>query len=227
MSEELGADDRLVAFMQYLRVLAVVLLTPALAALAFSSGHGSRPELAGLPFGGSTTGWLLTLGVAAAGALLAERFRMPGGRLLGPMVLGAAVSVAVPGGFDAPPVLRELAFAVIGLQVGLRFTADTARQVGTLIVPVLAGILGMVLGCFGLAAAVAASTSIPLADAYLATTPGGLIAVAAVALDTGADVTFVVAEQTLRLVVMVAVAPLVVRFVARRMNVIATLDRKL
>ena len=39
MARELGADDRLVAFMQYLRVLVVVLLTPLLVAVAFP-GHG-------------------------------------------------------------------------------------------------------------------------------------------------------------------------------------------
>ena len=33
ISGELGADDRLVAFMQYLRVLLIVLLTPVLVAL--------------------------------------------------------------------------------------------------------------------------------------------------------------------------------------------------
>ena len=40
MAGELGADDRLVAFMQYLRVLVVVLLTPLLVAVAFP-GHGA------------------------------------------------------------------------------------------------------------------------------------------------------------------------------------------
>ena len=39
MSGELGADDRLVAFMQYLRVLVVVLLTPVGIAVLFGSPH--------------------------------------------------------------------------------------------------------------------------------------------------------------------------------------------
>src|SRR4051812_14406875 len=39
MSDELGGDDRLVAFMQYLRVLVVVVLTPAIAAL--TGGHAA------------------------------------------------------------------------------------------------------------------------------------------------------------------------------------------
>src|SRR5262245_48773561 len=39
MADDLGGDDRLVAFMQYLRVLVVVLLTPILIA-AFGGGSG-------------------------------------------------------------------------------------------------------------------------------------------------------------------------------------------
>ena len=41
MSGDLGADDRLVAFMQYLRVLIVVLLTPIGIAIFFGSGDGT------------------------------------------------------------------------------------------------------------------------------------------------------------------------------------------
>jgi uncharacterized protein len=56
---------------------------------------------------------------------------------------------------------------------------------------------------------------VSLLDAYLATTPGGLYAVLAAAFGTGADTTFVIAVQTLRLFVMVLLAPLVVRRLVR------------
>ena len=64
------------------------------------------------------------------------------------------MSLAVPGGsFDVPPPLRETAFALIGLQVGLRFTVATVREVGRLVVPVLLCIGGLLVACFGLAVA--------------------------------------------------------------------------
>jgi hypothetical protein len=50
-----------------------------------------------------------------------------------------------------------------------------------------------------------------LVDAYLATTPGGLFAVLAVAFGAGANTTFILAVQALRLLVMVLLAPVVVR----------------
>ena len=58
-------------------------------------------------------------------------------------------------------------------------------------------------------------TSATLLDSYLATTPGGLYAVLAVAYGSNADTTFIVAVQTLRVVAMVLLAPLAVRWLLR------------
>ena len=104
----------------------------------------------------------------------------------------------------------------IGLQVGLRFTMATVRQVGRLIVPVLAALVGLLVACFGLAVVLAATTSVSLLDAYLATTPGGLYAVLAVAVGADANTTFIVAVQGLRLLVMVLLAPAAVRLLVGR-----------
>jgi uncharacterized protein len=71
------------------------------------------------------------------------------------------------------------------------------------------------LACFGLAVLLAATSPATLLDAYLATTPGGLFAVVAAAFGTGADTTFIVAVQTIRLLVMVLLAPLTVRWASR------------
>src|SRR3954470_21117833 len=83
MADDLGGDDRLVAFMQYLRVLVVVLLTPVLIA-AFGGGGGSAPAAQEAVFG-VVQGWLLTAGIGLGAALLARRVNVPAGTLLGPM----------------------------------------------------------------------------------------------------------------------------------------------
>jgi len=216
MADELGADDRLVAFMQYLRVLVVVLLTPVVIAVAFPGHHGGEAPGAGAPILGDLKGWLLTVAIAVAGTVVARRLRVPAATLLGPMILSAVVVLAIPDGrFTVPPLARESAFALIGLQVGLRFTLATVREVGRLIVPVLINILGLMAACFLLALVLAATTSEDLIDSYLATTPGGLYAVLAVGFGAGADTTFVLGVQTLRVLVMVLVAPLVVRRLVR------------
>jgi uncharacterized membrane protein AbrB (regulator of aidB expression) len=52
-------------------------------------------------------------------------------------------------------------------------------------------------------------------DGYLATTPGGMVTVLAVASGSGADSTFVLVVQVLRMVVMVLSAPLLARWLGR------------
>jgi len=217
MAHELGADDRLVAFMQYVRVLVVVLLTPVLVTVLFPGHHSGGPPTGDEPLLGDLRGWVFTLGLAVAGVALGRLLRIPAAMLLGPMVLAATVTLAVPGGdFGVPAPLREVAFALIGLQVGLRFTLATVREVERLLIPVLACVFALLVACFGLAVVLELTTSVSLADAYLATTPGGLYAVLAVAFGSGSDTTFVIATQGLRVFVMVLLAPVAIRALVGR-----------
>jgi uncharacterized protein len=102
MADELGADDRLVAVMQYLRVLVVVVLTPILVAVAFRHPHGRGGGTpAGAPVLGSLRDWGLVAAALAAGALLARITRLPAGALLGPMVVAAILAVSA-GSFREP-----------------------------------------------------------------------------------------------------------------------------
>jgi membrane AbrB-like protein len=219
MAAELGADDRLVAFMQYLRVLVIVLLTPVLVALAFGGAAGDGGVAAEAVLG-DARGWALTVGAAAIGAAAGARSRVPGGPLLGPLAIASLLTLAVPGGeFEVPPLLRDVAFAGIGLEVGLKFTLETIRQLGRLLVPVVIALLGLLAACGLLAVALHVTTDVSLRDAYLATTPGGLYAVVAVAVGADADAGFILAAQSLRLVAMIALAPIVVRRLVRRARV--------
>jgi membrane AbrB-like protein len=139
--------------------------------------------------------------------------RVTAGVLLGPMIVTGALVLAGPlRDFAVPDLLGQTAFALIGLQVGLRFTPATVRLARRLLPFVFASIVGLVLACAVLAEILELLAGVTYADAYLATTPGGLYAVLATALDGGGeDPAFVFAVQALRLLVMVLAAPLMVR----------------
>ncbi len=215
MADELGADDRLVAFMQYLRVLVVTLLTPLLVPIAFGiHAHGGGEG--GGPLLGSAPGWLLTIGAGAAGALIAPLVRLPAPALLGPLILTAGLTVyGLTGDLQVPPLARETAFSLIGLQIGLGFESDTLRQIARLVLPVVLSIAVLLAVCFGLGWLLSLTADVSLLDGYLATTPGGLYAVLPIAYGAGANTTFVLAVQGLRLFVMVLAAPVVVRWLVR------------
>lgn len=216
MADELHADARLVAFMQYLRVLIVVLSIPVVVAVGFPDAHGGTAPDDG-PLVAGVGDWALTIAVAVVGGWAGRLTKLPAATLLGPLLLAGAIALAAPDLLDVPPLAREVAFALIGLEVGLRFTVDTLRAMGRLLVPVLVAILALMAGSFVFAVGLSATTSASLLESYLATTPGGLYAVLAVAFGAGADTTFVVAVQTLRLLSLVILAPFVVRWVVGRL----------
>ena len=138
MSGELGADDRLVAFMQYLRVLVVVLLTPVGIAVLFGSPHeaggGHVPSTGTF---GDPLDWLLTAALAAGGALLGAPRAHHGGRPARCRCCstGVLVLTGVLDDFAVPALLNQTAFSLIGLRVGLSFTVGTVRLLGRLTAP--------------------------------------------------------------------------------------------
>jgi membrane AbrB-like protein len=136
--------------------------------------------------------------------------------LLGPLIAAAAVDLTGIGrGAEVPDLVQSAAFLVIGLQVGVSFTRSSLRTIGRALPLALAVILALVVASAGLGAALSAATGASALDGYLATTPGGLYAVLATASDIGADVTFVLSVQVLRLFVMLLSAPLVARWLRR------------
>lgn len=213
MSRELGADQRVVAVVQYLRVLLVVLTVPVVAAALPQPEGAGRPAATGP---GTLTGgaswpadWAFTAACVVVGLVLARRVALPAGSLLWPLLLATAASATgLTGGAGVPPALLVAAFVVVGLEVGLSFTRASLRQVARVLPLASACIVGLVLAT--------AAASVPLLrlagastlDAYLASTPGGLYAVLAVSAGTGGDTTLVLTVQVVRLVVMVLAAPL-------------------
>jgi membrane AbrB-like protein len=212
-AEDLGADARMVAFMQYLRLTLVVLTMPLLIRFAFAPGAGHFLALGAkeieVPF--SIGGWVFLLWAAPAGYVLGRLLRLPAAALLAPVILGAIVTIAGIG-VNPPEVAREIAFNVIGLEVGLRLTPAALRAMGRMLPKVLLFVLLITGMCAGLAWVVTLITSISPADAYLATTPGGINAVLAIASSVHSNVALVFAVQTLRLFAMVLLAPVALKW---------------
>jgi hypothetical protein len=216
IADELDADNRLVAILQYLRVLIIVVLTPFIADTVFPGDHGFVGGAASRASGSLGDAALLlgvSLVVGMAGGRLA---RLPASALLGPMLVAAGltlggVSFAAP----LPNWIQYVAFAAIGLQVGLRFTPESMRAAGRALLPGLVAIAGLLVGCAVLGLALAPLADVSRLDAYLATTPGGLYAVLATAVGSGANTTFVLAVQVLRLFVMLLAAPVLARWLVR------------
>jgi hypothetical protein len=218
MARDLGADEQVVAVLQYLRVLLIVVAMPVVATTVF----GADSSAAG-PATGSGPGWpaglLLTAVCIGVGVVLGRISRIPVGALLGPMAVAAALDLTgLSHDASVPGPIAAAGFLAIGLQVGLGFTRDSLRLVGRALPLALLLIVAAVTACAGLGVVLAHATGVTPLDGYLATTPGGLYAVLATATGSGADATFVLAVQVLRLFVMLFSAPLLARWLRTRVD---------
>lgn len=212
MSEEYGADPRLVAFMQYVRVVAVVLSASVMARLLTDV---TDVVPASDPFSVAPLSILATLAVAAAGAVLAKVLRLPAFALIGPMLLGAALHASGLVSMALPMPVLDLAYATIGWYVGLRFRRETLRETVSALPGIMIATLGVIALCGGWAYGLTFLLPIDFLTAYLATSPGGLDSVAIIAVGSKVDVSFVLAVQTLRLFVVLVTGPIVAKWIAR------------
>ncbi len=211
LARELGADDRVVTVVQYLRVLLVLLAMPLVTALVFSPPGGGGTVSTG------PTRWLPDLVfvvTSVALGLAVQRFmHAPATALLAPLLVAVALSASgVLGDVAVPAVLTNLGYALIGVRVGLRFTRASLRSIARLLPLVTALILAVIAACALLGLLLTGVTGIDPLTAYLATTPGGLFAVLATAAESGSDVTYVLAVQVIRVFAMLLFAPLLGRW---------------
>jgi hypothetical protein len=216
MARDLGADAQLVGVLQYLRVLVIVVAMPVVATTVFGAEAGAAP-----PADGDGPDWpaglLFTAVCVGAGMVLGRVARLPVSALLGPLAVAVALDLSgLSQEATVPAVVQSAAFLIIGLQVGLGFTRDSLRLVGRALPLALTLIVGSVVVCAGLGLLLSRTAGVSPLEGYLATTPGGIYAVLATATGAGADATFVLAVQVLRLFVMLFSAPLLARWLRPR-----------
>jgi membrane AbrB-like protein len=207
IARDLGGDQRTVAVIQYLRVTLVTATLPLVATLYPATGHGARVAAAagGPPWWASL---LFTAGVMVVGIPLGLAVRMPAGALLGPLIVSATVSLTgLAHGATVPVALVSVGYLVIGWQAGLGFTRESLRRIARLLPLATALIVAVSAGCAGLGLLLSKMTGVGALDGYLATTPGGIYAVLAVAAESHVDITFIVASQLVRILLMLFLAP--------------------
>jgi membrane AbrB-like protein len=216
MSEAYGADPRLVAFMQYTRVIIVTAVAALVARLWL--GPGSSASL-------DTDVWALqdiynvacTLGLVVLGMLSTRLTRAPAGAMLLPLVLGVLLQSQGVLQIELPPLLLMCAYACIGWTIGLRYTRATLVHARRALPRVLVSIAVLIVFGMSLAAALALLGGFDPLTAYLATSPGGADSVAIIATHALAvDVGFVMAMQVARFILVLLAGPRISRWVAQR-----------
>jgi len=222
MSEAYGADVRLVAFMQYLRVVLVVLVASLVSSLWIAPGpHTVRVDAPWFP---PIAWWSFaeTLALAFLGATAGRVFRVPSGPMLVPLVLGTLLHGTGVMSIELPRWLLAVSYCLLGWSIGLRFTREILLHVARALPRVAASTLTLIAICGGFAFVLNRVAGIDPLTAYLATSPGGADSVAIIASSTKVDMPFVIGLQTARFLIVLATGPAIARFIARRLDAAAS-----
>ncbi|HNX31006.1 MAG TPA: AbrB family transcriptional regulator [Holophaga sp.] len=212
MAEEYGADERGVAFMQYLRVVLVILTATVVSRVLMPQAGSGAP----VPLWEATplrpTATMLALTVV--GGLVGVWSRIPAGALIFSMVLGGALHVM---GLEMafPSWLLALANIVLGWKVGLGFDRDILRYALRALPQLLGSTLLLIALCAGSSWVLTRVLHLDPLTAYLATSPGGIDSVAMIALGSGTDVSFVMTTQALRLFMVILLGPRIAKWLCR------------
>jgi uncharacterized protein len=213
MAGAFGADQRLVAFMQYFRVI-VVTAVAALIARLWVGDVGAAQALVWFP----PIEWpafAATLAIAFAGALFGRAVRLPSPAFMGPLILGLTLKFTGVVDFQLPEWLLAASYALIGWTIGLKFRRETIVHVRRALPQVTLSIVALMTFCGALAFLLWEFAGIDPLTAYLATSPGGMDSVAIIAAASGdVDLSFIMVLQMLRFLLVLLFGPALARLVA-------------
>jgi uncharacterized protein len=217
IARELGGDDRVVSVVQYLRVGLVTASMPVVVTLVYQA---DKVHDATYVAQNDSAPWYLSIAMIIAlivgGVTLGRVIRLPGAGLLGPLALTVVMELTgLSFGLTVPMVVVQIGYALIGWQAGLAFTRESMRAVGRMLPAALGLIVVLSVATAGLGVVLAHFTRLTPLEGYLATSPGGVYAILASAVETGSNVTFIIAAQVLRVLLMLFAAPLLARAVVR------------
>lgn len=214
MARELNADEATVVSVQYLRVLVVILSVPIVAPIL------GGIEGASLSDGGSSHPWwdlLFTLVALTAGLVAARVLTFTASKLVLPMLAALALTLLdVFPSHSVPTPVLAVGFAAIGLMVGLDLTRETLRRIATIMPLALISLVLSLAACAGVGMVLAQTLGESVFTGYLATTPGGLPAVTAFALEAGDGVGLIVTCQVLRLFLALGIGVAMAQYIRRR-----------
>ena len=215
LSGSFGADMRLVAVMQYLRVVVAAAAASIVArALGLSGGPAqSTPWLAPI----ATVSFVVLLAIILFAGLVVPRLRIqvPAGSFLLPMVLATVLQDVGLLRVELPRIVLVASYVVVGWAVGLRFTRASLASAWSSLPQIVASVLALVAACAGIGWALSRIAHIDLLTAYLATSPGGADSVAIIAAGTPIDVAFVMATQMARVLSVLVLGPPLVKQAAK------------
>jgi membrane AbrB-like protein len=181
-----------------------------LLAAGLSPYTGAVPPAAGIHIA-SLNDMLIMAGSGIISALIAERLKIPGGLMIGPMIVNAVLhgSGYVQG--NIPAAFLLISFVVLGAITGTRFVGTTPAMIRRLLLDSIGAFVVALIVCVTFAFLAAWLSGENVAKTIVAFAPGGLEAMTILAFLIGLDPAFVGAHHLARFLLIAMLLPFVAR----------------
>ena len=207
VGEEAGGDERRIALAHSARILVVITFVALFFGLVLGVRTAGQAASDWVAFDAITFRDYVILGLCALlGYWGGKAARLPAAPVFGPMILSGIAHVMGWVTVAPPSILVILAQVTIGTIIGTRFVGVTLGELRRDIGLAAISSLGMLAITLGFAFAIAWISGLPLAQAFLAYSPGGLTEMSLLTLAMEQDVAYVSIMHVIRITLVIGSA---------------------
>ncbi|CAN5618456.1 MAG: AbrB family transcriptional regulator [Actinomycetota bacterium] len=152
---------------------------------------------------------LYVLAAATACGLALQALHIPGGLIFGALIGAAAVSLVTGESVAVPSAVRSAAFIVIGATIGVTVTRSALTTLRPVLLPALLAAVLLILAGLGIAYLLRVLGLAPPGD-VLATSPGALSVITAIAAEQGVGAVQVATFHLVRVILVLVSLPVVI-----------------
>lgn len=212
LAEAMGANVYKVTMTQSVRLLCIVFTLPFIIQAISHVSLDGRVSITQPLLHSDPHDMVILIVCALLGWWGALKLKLPGGTMLGPMILGAFVYGSGMVYSRPPSEIIKLIQLILGTTVGFVFVGVKAKEI--------VKILGQTLGYFVILAMISAlfvfvvteMTEFPLVSILLAFSPGGQSEMNLIAIIVAANLPYVALHHIVRMFLVMSVAPVFVKY---------------
>ncbi|GBR55173.1 membrane protein [Neokomagataea thailandica NBRC 106555] len=219
LGEAYGADVRLVAVMQYLRVICATIIASVIEFFinrktSYQNKIVYHNTFYHLDYLVLFENILLTFFLV----MVAKSLKSSSGSLLFPIIIGAILQNFNIVNIELPYWLLFTCYVIIGWSIGLKFDRDIIVKSLNFLPKILISTLTLIGVCGLFSVILVKFYKIDILTAYLAMSPGGSDSIAIIAESAPVDMPFVMAMQILRFIIVIITAPIISKYLSKKMS---------
>ncbi|WP_300393007.1 AbrB family transcriptional regulator [Fusobacterium sp.] len=161
--------------------------------------------------------FLITILIGILGASIALKMKIPAGAMIGSLFAVAIFNIFT-GNAHLPQSYKIITQISTGTFIGAKIKYEDIKGLKEIFFPAFLMVVLMALFNFLMGFFITSTTDIDITTALFATAPGGIADMSIIAYDFGADSSKVAVLQLIRLISVVSIIPMLIKFMIKKVN---------